>query len=278
MQHCGVTTRMSIGQFAKLTHLSVKALRHYHETAVLAPAVVDADTGYRYYEHSQAHRAHLVRRLREADMPLAEIADLLGADGDAGDRRERVEAHADALARRAQALADAAAGLREALGQNVGTLDIVRRELDPNPGLVVVERCGLDVVEDVCIRSFARLDDAATSSGFEVAGPGAASFDDAVFESEGAVMCALPIARPSGETGSAASLPVGVVLGSTPGGVFLTAVHVGARSELGVTYSALGAHVDQLGVAAARPVVERYLVPLGEDTELRTEVCWPVLS
>ena len=73
---------MSIGQFAKLTHLSVKALRHYHDTHVLAPAVVDPDTGYRYYEHSQAHRAHLVRRLRDADMPLAEIAELLGSGSD----------------------------------------------------------------------------------------------------------------------------------------------------------------------------------------------------
>ena len=110
--------RLSIGQFAKLTHLSVKALRHYHETHVLAPAFVDPNTGYRQYEHSQAHRAHLVRRLRAADMAIPDIAALLG---DADDRRERVAAHADELARRLLATGQVAS---VAVNANVVTVDL----------------------------------------------------------------------------------------------------------------------------------------------------------
>ena len=261
---------MSIGQFAKLTHLSVKALRHYHETHVLAPAYVDPDTGYRQYEHSQAHRAHLVRRLRAADMSLPDIADLLG---DADDRRERVAAHADELARRAAELADAAAALRSSLDAEVATLDIIRQELTAGPALVVTETCGLDDVDHVCADAFERLDSAAASIECEIFGPGAASFADGVFESTGTMTCALPISEHP-----ATQLPAGVTLGLTPSGIYLTAVHTGDRGELGVTYSALGAHVDELGVAADLPVVERYVVHRGETADLRTEVCWPVIT
>jgi DNA-binding transcriptional MerR regulator len=44
-----MTSTVSIGQFATMTHLSVKTLRHYHEVGLLEPAHVDAGTGYRYY-------------------------------------------------------------------------------------------------------------------------------------------------------------------------------------------------------------------------------------
>jgi DNA-binding transcriptional MerR regulator len=44
---------MKIGEFAGITGLSVKALRHYDERAVLAPADVDERSGYREYGESQ---------------------------------------------------------------------------------------------------------------------------------------------------------------------------------------------------------------------------------
>ena len=40
---------MSIGRFARLTGLTVKALRHYDEVGLLRPAAVDPGTGYRSY-------------------------------------------------------------------------------------------------------------------------------------------------------------------------------------------------------------------------------------
>lgn len=43
----------SIGETAKLNHVSVKSLRHYDEIGLLKPRHVDPDTGYRYYSYSQ---------------------------------------------------------------------------------------------------------------------------------------------------------------------------------------------------------------------------------
>ena len=44
----------SIGEFSKITGLSVKTLRFYHEKELLAPTQVDPQSGYRYYDRAAA--------------------------------------------------------------------------------------------------------------------------------------------------------------------------------------------------------------------------------
>jgi DNA-binding transcriptional MerR regulator len=39
--------RLGIGDFSRMTYLSVKALRRCHEMGLVEPAYVDASTGYR---------------------------------------------------------------------------------------------------------------------------------------------------------------------------------------------------------------------------------------
>lgn len=39
---------LSIGRFARISGLTVKALRHYDDVGLLRPARVDDATGYRY--------------------------------------------------------------------------------------------------------------------------------------------------------------------------------------------------------------------------------------
>jgi DNA-binding transcriptional MerR regulator len=69
--------RMSIGEFARASRLSPKALRLYDELDLLRPAHVDASSGYRFYEASQLESARLVVALRQLEMPLAEISVIL---------------------------------------------------------------------------------------------------------------------------------------------------------------------------------------------------------
>src|SRR3954449_2650885 len=71
---------MQIGRFARLTGLTVKALRHYDDLGLLKPAHVDPDTGYRTYEAGQVERAETIRRLRQLEVPLEDIARLLEGD------------------------------------------------------------------------------------------------------------------------------------------------------------------------------------------------------
>ena len=82
---------ISIGGFARRSRLSVKALRLYDELGVLVPARVDEASGYRYYDVAQLEAARLVAMLRQLELPLAEIKELLARDP--VDAAERIAAH-----------------------------------------------------------------------------------------------------------------------------------------------------------------------------------------
>ncbi|MFV6030315.1 MerR family transcriptional regulator [Streptomyces sp. NPDC056264] len=64
---------LTIGDFARASRLSAKALRRYDELGLLRPARVDPFTGYRYYAEEQLERARLIAWLRGIGMPLAEV-------------------------------------------------------------------------------------------------------------------------------------------------------------------------------------------------------------
>ncbi|MCF3105799.1 MerR family transcriptional regulator [Streptomyces roseoverticillatus] len=83
---------MSIGAFSRRVRLAPSALRFYDDCDVLRPAYVDDATGYRYYAADQEPRAVLVRRLREAGMPLTDASVVL--DGTREEARAVLEGHA----------------------------------------------------------------------------------------------------------------------------------------------------------------------------------------
>ena len=68
---------ISIGEFARRSRLSVKALRLYDELGVLLPARVDNASGYRYYDDAQLGDARRIAMLRQLEFPLATIKELL---------------------------------------------------------------------------------------------------------------------------------------------------------------------------------------------------------
>jgi len=82
---------VSIGEFARRSRLSIKALRLYDELEVLVPARVDESSGYRYYDVAQLEAARLVSMLRQLDIPLAAIRELLVCDP--ADAAEQIAAH-----------------------------------------------------------------------------------------------------------------------------------------------------------------------------------------
>ena len=172
--------RMSIGAFSRLTHLSVKTLRYYHEVGLLEPAVVDPGTGYRYYRPGQAHSAHLVRRFRDLGLPVADVKAVLAAP-DLTARDAILVGHLDRM--------------REQLLQTEAAVDSLRRMLDGGPADVAIEERVLEggptisVAADVLRRdvsawwwdALASLRAMATAAGLEQAGPVGGLFDDELF-------------------------------------------------------------------------------------------------
>lgn len=89
---------LTIGEFARRSMLSPKALRLYDQQGLLVPAEIDPANRYRRYRESQLADARLIARLRRLDMPLVTIGEVLGS---APDRRSDVlVAWWDAIERR----------------------------------------------------------------------------------------------------------------------------------------------------------------------------------
>ena len=79
-----VSGLLTTGEFARRSRLSVKALRLYDRSGLLRPAEVHPGNGYRRYAERQLYAARLIVLLRRLDMPLTQIAEIIGA-ADAGE-------------------------------------------------------------------------------------------------------------------------------------------------------------------------------------------------
>ena len=71
---------MQIGDFSKLSFVTVKTLRYYDEIGLFKPARVDELTGYRYYLASQLPRLNRIVALKNMGLSLEEVARLLKDD------------------------------------------------------------------------------------------------------------------------------------------------------------------------------------------------------
>ena len=66
-----------VGDFSKISRVSVKALRYYDERGLLKPAYVDDATGYRYYTIEQLPRLNRILVLKELGLSLEQIGGIL---------------------------------------------------------------------------------------------------------------------------------------------------------------------------------------------------------
>lgn len=66
-----------IGEFSKLSRVSVRMLRHYDQLGLLKPVQTDAFTNYRYYTAGQLPRLNRILALRDLGFSLEQIADML---------------------------------------------------------------------------------------------------------------------------------------------------------------------------------------------------------
>ena len=127
---------LSIGRFARLSGLSVGALRHYDETSLLAPAEVDRFTGYRRYRRDQLETARAIGRLRDLEVPLETIRAVLAADDPAerqrllGEERARVEARIYRLQRIHHVIGQLSQGKEPLVSEAVVRYDLPAHDLD----------------------------------------------------------------------------------------------------------------------------------------------------
>ena len=294
-----MVAQVTIGEFATITRLSRKALRHYHDLGVLAPADVDPATGYRFYDTSQVSTAQVIRRLRDLGMPLDQIRAVLAAP-DVGTRNKEIAAH---LARMEQQLEQTRASVAALRALLAGPPPAPAVQLRAIPAVTALAARALVDAADLggwAERAFDGIAAALAASGLTPAGPAGALFPGDFFELERAeVTLFQPLAPPAApdaagpapggqvpcSDNSKRQLPggghpaAGISLQEIPAVEAAVLVHEGAADGIDRTYGALGTAVAQRAIGVAGPIREYYLVGFadtGDESRHRTEVCWPV--
>jgi DNA-binding transcriptional MerR regulator len=262
---------LSIGDFSRMTFLTVKALRHYHDVGLLDPARTDPSSGYRYYRPEQVAQARLIRRLRDLDLPVDDVRTVLSAPDDATRNSVMVE-HLDRMSRQLDQVRDTVDSLRRMLSGDDEEIGVSYRDEPATMVLAIRGQVDGDSVVSWWIDAFTELHRLLRTAGITRTGPDGAEFPTEFFTDGGAELVAfVPVDR-------VPSLAGRVEAATRPAARYAVAVHDGPMVDLDSAYSAVGRTVVDLALGSDGPVVERYL-PLGDEDDLlahHTEVCWPV--
>lgn len=255
-----VDVLLTIGEFSKMTYLSVKALRHYHDVGLLEPALVDPVTGYRRYATNQVTTAQAIRRFRDLDMPIDEVRQVLEAP-DVAVRNRAILVHLDRMHQQLEQTQATVASLQTLLTEHPHPARHVEIRRIPATRVVVARAVvAFDDCDAWLEPALAGLHAAVDTAGLVVAGADGALYSDEFFEAgAGEVTAFVPVA---GDAIDVVNLPATTVA---------VLVHDGPFADLDQAYGALGTAVAERGIGGSGPIREHYLTPT------RTEVCWPVL-
>jgi DNA-binding transcriptional MerR regulator len=252
--------RVNIGDFSRMTFLSVKALHHYHDVGLLLPAEIDPDTGYRRYDVKQVPTAQVIRRLRELGMPLDDVRAVIEA-ADVSGRNAALSAHLRRMEGELEQTRATVNSLRLLLDEGApSTVAITYRTDEPSRALAIRGEIAHDEMFPWLEGAFAELH-AALEQRADVDG---ALFSGELMEDEfGEIVALVPGAGPTSGR---------IHMHELPGIEYAVAVHTGPLEEVDLTYAALGTVVAERAIGLDGPLRENYL------SEDRIEICWPVFQ
>src|SRR5262245_38124908 len=186
-------TLLSIGAFSRMTFLSVKALRHYHNVGLLLPTAIDPESGYRRYEASQVPTAQVIRRLRDLGMPLEEVRTVVQAP-DVGTRNAAIIAHLRRMERQLQETQATVASLRNLIEQAPGPIAIEFRAVGPTSAIAIRDRIATDDVVRWKSAACAELRSVLETSGARRTGADGALYSGELLEEErGEIVAFVPV-------------------------------------------------------------------------------------
>lgn len=269
---------LRIGPFSRAASLSVKALRSYHEAGLLVPAAVDPDTGYRSYSLTQLTEATIIRQLRQLDVPLTAIREVLEARDPAVTRKVLAE-HGTVLEERLAATQRAMDELSVALEAPTLHTPVHRRHERARTVLTITATVSEDEWNPFLDQAHALLHDATRAAGVVVDGSFGGCYPTLLDDDAQEVVAFLPVV--AAPLLSPTLLSAGLRVGELPATNVAVLAHRGSYDALPDTYRALGAWVAAHAEPADLPVRELYLVgsaDTDDPDELRTELCWPILT
>jgi DNA-binding transcriptional MerR regulator len=261
-----------VGDFSRATHLSVKTLRHYHQVGLLEPATVNPDTGYRYYSAGQIPTAQVIRRLRDLEMPVANVKAVLAAP-DAAARNALIAAHLNRLEAELDQTRTAVESLRTLLQPPDGPAAIEHRSVPATAAAgigAVVDRADLLAWLQGAL---GELRATVPAQGLHATGPTGGVFASELLQQDrGQATVFVPLAGPVHPIVRVTSVMI-------PAAELAIISHRGSLAGADLSYAKLGSYAITHEISIDGPLREYYLRG-AEDTpdeaEWRTEIGWPI--
>jgi DNA-binding transcriptional MerR regulator len=241
----------SIGEFSRITGLTVKTLRFYHEQQLLTPALVDPQTGYRYYEPEQTETARVIAHLRGLEFPITDIKELLNNTGD-DDLLDVIERHKNVLAEKIKRFRQAIRSIdqfiseeRQARAMVETAHEVQEKTLDPMlMAGVRMKGCYGD-----CGKGFSKV---ARNFGRYLAGkPFLLHYDCEYKENDADFEACVPVRQ--------SKAVEGISVRELPGGRCVSLMHKGPYEQLGPSYAKITQYIKDKGYRVIMPTREIYI-------------------
>jgi len=263
---------LSIGAFASMTRLSLKALRLYDQLGLLLPRHVDHQTGYRYYGVDQLPSARMIRNMREMDMPLATIRQVLAA-------LTSSPAQAEALARdyadmREQQVEQIRAQVQQFIQQiqqekNPMSLEVNVKSIAPQQVLSVTHHIKVNKLDETIRKSVDTMYAMLKEQSVEASAPPFGIFHGAINEQEdGPIEICMPV---NGQVANNGNVQVKQLQGGDAACVMMLGAQTDFPAILGA-YDAAADWINKNGYAMAEPPREVWHNGPGDDPKM--EIVW----
>ncbi len=222
----------SIGEFSRITGLTVKTLRFYADEGLLPPAFVDPETGYRYYDDARIEIARVIVALRQLEFSVREIAGILAEHDDESDmlgflerQRDRIEARLKQDREKSAALQRIITHEQEArVAMQTASFEVEEKTLEP----LRIAGIRMRGRYEECGGAFARL---GRALGRYIRGKPLLLHYDTDYKEEGADFEACMPVRPG------AKPTEGITIRDLPGGRCVSLLHKGPYRELSRSYA-----------------------------------------
>jgi DNA-binding transcriptional MerR regulator/effector-binding domain-containing protein len=248
-----MNSHYNVGEFSRITGLSVKTLRFYHEKGLLVPSSVDETTGYRSYDARKIDKARIIMRLRKMEFSLEDIAAILSECSDDAEILHYLAQQKDRLQQRMQEDREIVRSLSKIISNEreakqlieEGNFAITEKVIEP----VLVAGIRMKGKYSDCGAGFSRLGRAV---GRYICGKPLCLYYDGEYREEDADFeTCFPVKKQVHAEG--------VTFRTLPGGKFLTLVHRGPYDQLGRSYAKILEQAGTGNPVIALPTREGFL-------------------
>ncbi|MGR6872648.1 MerR family transcriptional regulator [Pseudomonas sp. HK3] len=263
----------TIGEFSRITSVTVKALRHYHEKGILEPSHINKHTRYRYYTSDDINKLHLISTLQLINFNLSEIKEVLSSYNDESDITQILTVKRNLISQKIEDLKKASAIIDITLNKEKSVKSILSKPAD-----ILIKK-----VPDIEVAAI-KWEGAYKNTGAIVkklykqcaryaCGPIFNLYFHNEYQETATIETCLPINIKHKKDHEYITIP---------GRTYITLVHIGSYEDLGLSYAKLFEHIKNNNIKTSPPIREIYhkgpgVLLKGKPKNYATEIQIPII-